>query len=162
MSSPERFTTRYTASGRIRPAAPVLKPTGARLVVRGLLAMGAALTLASCAHAPDSPESIVRKRAQARLDAMVAGQYEAAYGFLSPASRAVVSFDAWRNNLPRATVWKAANVHAVTCEVLDRCKSTVVIRHQPLVMGASMGTIETALDEIWVLDAGLWWMLHLR
>lgn len=126
------------------------------------LGLAAASLLAGCASAPTAPQDLVRARAQERLDAVIAGQFEKAYGYLSPASRALVSLDAWRATLPRATVWKRAQVHAVECEVLDRCKTTVVIQHQPLVMGGRMGTIDSAFDETWVLDDGRWWLLFAR
>lgn len=151
--------SRFDIAGRLWPACRPGRPAHVRRLALGL---GVAWMLASCASGPASPEAIVRDRAQARLDAIIAGQWEKAYGYLSPASRAVVSLEAWRSGLPRATVWRRAQVHAVACEVLDRCKTTVVIHHQPLVMGGRMGTIDSAVDEIWVLDEGRWWLLLSR
>lgn len=157
---------RNDPAARVRQGLRRLGGSGRRFAraraARLALLLGVAGVLAACASTPATPEDAVRERAQARWDALLAGQWEKAYGYLSPASRAIVSFEAWRANLARATVWKRAQVHAVSCEVLDRCKTTVIVYHQPLVMGGRMGTIDSAVDEVWVLDEGRWWMLHSR
>lgn len=158
---PIHTTSRLTLDALARQWRHHASPVTAR-AARVALAACLASLLAACASVSAPPEDIVRERAQARLDAVISGELEKAYGYLSPASRAVVSLDAWRNSLPRATRWTQARVHSVTCEVLDRCNTRVIIYHQPLVMGGRMGTIESAVDEVWVLDAGRWWLLHSR
>ena len=61
-----------------------------------------AVVLSSCAAiAPRSPESAVKERAQARWDALVKGDFNAAYGYLSPGSRSVVSASDYATSLRR-------------------------------------------------------------
>ncbi len=139
-----------------------LPPSPQARLKLGLLVVAHAVLLAACAGVQAPREQIVRERAQARWDAMLAGDWQKAYGYLSPGSRAVTSFDAWRNSLPRATVWKGAEVQAVDCPVLDRCNIRVNIHHQPLINGGRFGTIASAIDEVWLVDDGKWWLLHAR
>lgn len=117
--------------------------------------------LAGCATAPPAtPEEAVRARANARLKALVSGDLPKAYSYLSPASRSLVSLEAWRNNLSRATVWKSAEVFSVECPAADRCKVRVTVSHQPLVLAGTLGTITSAIDETWLADKGDWWLLY--
>ncbi|MBL8314778.1 MAG: hypothetical protein JNK55_13620 [Rubrivivax sp.] len=117
--------------------------------------------MAGCATAPPAtPEQAVRARANERLKALVSADLPKAYGYLSPTSRALVSFENWRNNLTRATVWKSAEVFSVQCPTADRCNVRVTIHHQPLVLGGTLGTITSAIDETWLADKGDWWLLN--
>lgn len=117
--------------------------------------------MVGCATAPPAtPEQAVRARANERLKALVNADLPKAYGYLSPTSRALVSFESWRNNLTRATVWKSAEVFSVQCPTVDRCNVRVTINHQPLVLGGTLGTITSAIDETWLADKGDWWLLY--
>lgn len=133
------------------------------LTPRWLLAVAAAATLAGCATPPTTPEGIVAQRAQARWDAILSGDLQKAYGFLSPASRAITPFQTWiGTGIPTATRWKAAQVVKVDCDAPERCKARVNIDHQPLVFGGTLGTISSAVDETWLIDNGVWWLLYTR
>lgn len=127
---------------------------------RGASLLGLILIVAGCATTPATPEQIVRARASERLKALVGADLPKAYSYLSPTSKSLVPFEAWRNNLSRATVWKAAEVFSVECPTTDRCKVRVTINHQPLVLGGSLGTITSAIDETWLADKGDWWLLY--
>lgn len=126
-----------------------------------LAAAAASAALAGCAaFAPKSPEDLVRERAQERWDALIAGDFEKAYGFLSPASRGVVSLPQFRASIGAAVSWKSAKVHSVVCEQPDRCKVTMLVKYAPMLPRPRVGTIETSVDETWLLDQGQWWRPH--
>lgn len=126
-----------------------------RLFAAGLA--GAMLT--GCASlAPKTPEDAVRERAQARWDALLAGKFDEAYAYLSPGSRAVVSPQRFRSSIGAAAAWKSAKVHSVTCAQADRCKVTMLVSYAPMVRAREIGTIETSIDETWLLDQGQWWL----
>ena len=129
----------------------------------GTATLALCVLLSACASTPPTPEALVTRRAQARWDALLKNDLKTAYGFLSPASRAVASFDTWANSaFPSATVWKGARVAAVTCDDAQRCKARVTIDHQPLVLDGRLGTISSAVDETWLIDNGEWWLLYTR
>ena len=121
----------------------------------------AAAVMAGCATPPPAtPEQAVRTRANERLKALVSGELPKAYSYLSPTSRSLVPFENWRNSLTRSTVWKSAEVFSVECPAVDRCNVRVTISHQPLVLGGTLGTITSAIDETWLADKGDWWLLY--
>lgn len=125
--------------------------------------MTVSVLLAACASTPPAPEVRVAQRAQARWDAMIKGDFRAAYAFLSPASRAMTHYDLWAaTRKPTATEWKGASVVKVECRDAQVCKARVNINHQPLVGGGSLGTISSAVDETWLIDDGEWWLLYTR
>lgn len=117
------------------------------------------LVLSGCALLkPPPPEEVVRERAQARWNALLAGKFEDAYQFLSPASRNVVSLQRFRASIGGADTWKGAEVHKVTCSQADRCTVSIKVSYSAILRGRSLGTIDTSVEETWLLDAGQWWL----
>ncbi len=128
--------------------------------VRGFVAFVAAssvVLLQGCAtfgeEAP--PEQLVQKRAQARWDALIAGQVEKAYGFNSPAYRDSVDFAAFKTRVasPPAKL-KGAEVLAVKCEEAS-CDVTMRLYFVPLQPG--FPELDTEHTERWILSDGKWW-----
>ena len=89
------------------------------------LAAGLALAavVAGCAAVkPRAAEEIVKERAQARWDALVKGDANAAYAFMSPGSRAVLTAEAYVNSI-RVGFWKSAQVNKVECGTEQACEA---------------------------------------
>jgi hypothetical protein len=115
--------------------------------------------LAGCASMGSStPEETVRQRAQARWDALLAGKFDQAYQFLSPASRAVLSPERYRGSFGGAAAWKAVRVESVSCTQPDRCIASIKVTYEPNLRRGRLGTIDTSVEETWLLDAGQWWL----
>jgi len=115
-----------------------------------------ALTWAhGCAVAPSQQpvEEIVKARAQQRWDALLKGDIETAYGFLSPGSRAVVPLQGYRDSI-RAGFFKAATVESVRCGAPDSCEAQASIEY---VFRGSR--IKTPLAETWILQDANWWFV---
>jgi len=127
---------------------------------RLLLAAAAAALLAGCASTPSTPEQAVAARANARWQAQIAGDFEKAYGYLSPASRALTPYTVWRGGIRGFTNWKSAEVVSVTCETSEKCIARVKVVHEPVMLRRSLGSIDSAVDETWLLDGGEWWFFH--
>lgn len=125
---------------------------GSKAVAAGSIL--AAFLVASCGTAPTreeaSPEVAVKQRAQARWDAMVAGDLPKAYSYMSPASREVISLEAFRNSV-RLGFWKKAEVTGVTCEK-DACDVVVQLTYS-----YRGSTTQTPARETWVKSDGAWW-----
>jgi hypothetical protein len=64
--------------------------------------------------------NLAKARAKQRWDALIAGRFEDAYSFLSPAQRKVVSYEAYRRGIYGHGVWTAAEVENATCDEV-RC-----------------------------------------
>src|SRR5260221_362367 len=95
------------------------------LATLGILAVAACATPSggpvAASQLPSAGESqaMVAARAKARWDATVKGDLEAAYGYMSPASRQVTSLEKYKSNT-RRDAFRDAKVDSVACES-DAC-----------------------------------------
>ncbi len=138
-----------------------MKPRPSLPRYRTLIAVTMAALLAACATTPPpTPEETVAARAQARWQAQLAGDFEKAYGYLTPASRALKPYAVWHGGIRGFTTWKSAEVASVTCETSEKCVARIKVVHQPVVLRKSLGSIDSAIDETWLFDDGQWWFLE--
>lgn len=138
-----------------------MKPVNSMtLARRGLLTLAAAALAGCAAFQPPTPEEQLRARAQARWDALKRGDFDKAYTFLSPGSRTMVSREQYRNGFGNAVAWKAVDVASVSCETSEKCIVRVRIEHEPVLLRSRLGTIESHMDETWLLDGGQWWHVY--
>jgi hypothetical protein len=113
--------------------------------------------LAGCATTPATPEAkqaAVTQRAQAKWNAMIKDDVEAVYGFMSPASRQVVTLERFKANLRRGA-FSEAKVERVTCEA-DACQVRMLVTYDH----KQMKGITTPLTESWVFDGGEAWFVY--
>jgi hypothetical protein len=111
-----------------------------------------AVLLAGCAGAPVAegpPEKIVAQSAQARWNALIAGDVSTAYSYLSPASKEAYSLELYRNSI-RPGFWQKAEVKAVKCEP-EVCEVTLDVSYR-----FRRSPITTALKETWIRSGGTW------
>jgi len=120
------------------------------------LAMGlAAVVLCGCASlAPRTADTIVKEKAQARWDALVKGDLNAAYGYLSPGSRSVISATDYAGSIRRG-FWKSAVVEKVECGSAQTCEVSATIEYE--FMGRRT---KSPLRETWIRDGSEWWYLQ--
>jgi hypothetical protein len=122
-------------------------------VKAGALAAAVVVAISGCAaFAPKPPEEAVKERAQARWDALVKGDFKAAYAYLSPGSRAVQPETEYVNSL-RRNFWQAAKVVKATCTE-QRCEVEASIEYQ---MQGRRTT--TPLRETWIREGSEWWYM---
>ena len=132
-----------------------LTSLGANRIAARLAAGILAITLGGCAAtAPRSAEVIVKERAQARWDALVKSDINAAYGYLSPGSRAVTSVFDYAGSIRRG-FWKSAVVEKVECGSAQSCEVSATIEYE--FMGSRT---KTPLRETWIRDGSDWWYLQ--
>jgi hypothetical protein len=101
-------------------------------------------------------EQAVAARADAYWKALIGGDYEAAYGFLSPASRESIPFARFKGLMESAgVVRRAAKVEKVECEVaVCKAATSVTFDH------ALMKGIVTFNEETWIIDSGQAWLVR--
>ena len=119
-----------------------------------------AVLACACTTTPHA-ETVIKQRAQARWDAVLAGNYDAAYGFYSPGYRSSHSRTDFEIELRMRRVrWNSAEVLETSCEA-DVC--TVVTRVAYQVAGAVPGVPDWKskkdVKERWVRTDGQWWFL---
>jgi hypothetical protein len=131
---------------------------GSLMALRLLTVLGAMVAVGCSALgglSNDSPKEAKQERAgqraQARWDALIRGDLNAAYEFLSPGSRAVMSLAVYKGKL-KPGLWRSAKVRSVECEA-DVCSVKLVIDYD---VRAAKG-IETPLTEKWIIESGDAW-----
>ena len=104
-----------------------------------------------------SPQALVKARVEARWQAMVAGEYDKAYEFLSPGFRSRVSPEEFRGRFEGRTEWTGVDIQGVDCEE-EICVASVLARFRFL--GAPPFPPydgEAAEKENWIISDGEWW-----
>ena len=130
-----------------------------RGLVLGLAAGLLLLLLSACGTEPSAladltPEEVVEERAQARWDALLAGDVEQAYGYASPAYRSAKDLPRFQARFGSAIRRTAAEVTIVECNA-ERCSVTVMVTYE--VPQLRTGNTR-ALRETWILSDGEWWI----
>lgn len=126
--------------------------------IRLLTAACALLTLAGCAGlgAGGTPEESVRKRAAARIDALMAGDFEKSFTYVAPALRESTD---WKDHALRYAgirSWTAAEVTAVECDA-SRCQVKLLVTYQmPRFKAANTRPIK----EVWIAVDGRWYLYY--
>lgn len=124
--------------------------TAALVLAIGLLT-GCANTFTSA-----TPENIVGKRAQQRVELLADRKYEQAYAYLTPSYRALNSTENYRGQFGNGAKWIAPKVAKVECTTEDRCVVTVKLKALVLARGFSE-PIDSTLTETWLKEDGKWW-----
>jgi len=138
----------------------VWRQTG-RLVAVSVAVLG----LVSCAVSPNGDERAVKagpggqqeqvaSRAKARWDALVKGDVDATYAYLSPATRETVTLEQYRRNTRREG-FRSARIDAVDCDA-DVCTVKLWITYDH----PAMKGMETPLTEKWVFEKGQAWYVY--
>jgi hypothetical protein len=100
-----------------------------------------------------SAEKLVKLRAQQRWDALMEGELNKAYAFISPAGRAKLQAQDYRARVNTGHFRKAV-VQEASCQI-DSCDVKVSLDY--VVGGMSL---KQTLSEIWILDEGNWWFVY--
>ena len=109
------------------------------------------LTACAATTTAKTNEEVVAERAQAKWTAIVAGDYQAAYQYMSPSSRTVISEQAYRNSM-KPGFHKGAKVVGVKCESADICEVRLEIEYE-----YAGSRVKAGLPEKWIKQDGNWW-----
>jgi hypothetical protein len=117
------------------------------------------VAVASCAttggvtqdSSPEAKRAAVAERVKARWDALIDGNLDQAYTYLSPASREILSLAAYKQQA-RGSGYREVKVDSVECDGAV-CKVRLMLTYDHRLMKGLM----TPLDEKWVIDEGKAW-----
>lgn len=122
----------------------------ALMLATGLLA-GCASTFTSV-----TPEDIVGKRAQQRVDLVLERKYDQAYEYLAPSYRTLNNVESYRGRFGDGAKWIEPKVTNVECSTEERCVVTVKLKI--LVVARGFGQpIDSNMTETWLKEDGQWW-----
>lgn len=128
-------------------------PAGLRLAPLAL----ASLVLAGCAALGSAnPEQQVERRASEYWAARVASQVDKAYALSTPSYRKLHTLDQFKQQFGGGANIQSANVMNVSCEA-EKCTTKIKLSVKPLIIGLNLGTIDSFVDEVWLLEEGHWW-----
>ena len=127
-------------------------------LVRGI-AIALLVAVAGCATtgglttetAPEAKRAAVTERVKARWAALIDGNLDLAYTYLSPASREIMSLESYKRQA-RGSGYREAKVETVECDGAV-CKVRLMVMYDHRLM---KGLI-TPVDEKWVIDEGKAW-----
>jgi hypothetical protein len=127
----------------------------ARLAVAGIV-----IAAAGCAElglrSNLSPEGVVRERAQAWADNLMAGNVEGAWALTSPSYRQFSTWQQYFTVVQGSGRWKSAKVDSVKCvEAEDVCDVRILIDYEVKSMHM---TNQRDLEYKWVKVDGDWWL----
>lgn len=100
----------------------------------------------------DEAQNTVAGLVASRWDALINGDLDKAYKYLSPGARSAMPLDAYKNSI-RPGAWKKASVDSVLCKEQDLCKVVVVIE----LRYRAIKSIESRVNETWLQESGKWW-----
>jgi hypothetical protein len=124
--------------------------TGRRAAVLALASlMGAcATTSVSTSSSPEARRAAVLARADARGAALVRGDLDGAYAFLSEGSKTVISLDNFKRRMS-VVPFTAYRIDNATCDA-DNCKVQAKVTYDHRVMKG----VTTPITETWVVERG--------
>ena len=96
---------------------------------------------------------LVSARAQQRWNALLKRDLDAAYQFISPAGRSLMSVDDYRPRV-NSGFWRGAKAGYAVCAA-ETCEVTVLV--DMVVEGVKFNV---PIKETWILDAGKWWFVY--
>ena len=109
---------------------------------------------AGISGAPETPEQAVKARAQERWNALVAGQFDKAFEYITPSTRTTLPLSVYRGRIAGAS-WVAAKVTGAVCEP-EVCDVTVVLDVYLLPNLPH----QQQISEKWLLVDGKWWFVY--
>ncbi len=137
----------------------------ANAVVAAVVIAAGALGVAGCATAPSTGTpgkgvaeaervAVVTKRAEERWALLIKGDLKAAYGYLSPASKAVISLERYETKTKTGN-FREVKMDQVSCDA-EICKVRLYLTYDHRVMRG----IVTPLEETWVFEGGQAWFVY--
>lgn len=125
------------------------------------LAFALALLLASCASVPREAPKGVAELAQERWDTLLAGDMNAAYGYLSPGYRSSVSSMQYQRKLLLQKVrWTGAEYIDSDCSE-STCKVQISLDFSlvGVLPGVRRFDGNQTIEENWIKTDGRWWFV---
>lgn len=154
------MTDRSVSRIRLKYAknASALRRGGVLLAVSAFLLGGCEASLTRDLQLGGAVEGVVEEMARSRWDALVGGDYEKAYGMLSPGSRSLLRKEDFVSKSGKVA-WMSADVLRVECSGGDVCN--VNVRAKYSYTGRRIGKVESYqyVSEVWRRVDGEWWIV---
>ena len=123
-----------------------------------LLAIG----LAGCASTgglsrdsvPEAKQAVVTERIYARWQALIKGDLDTAYTYMSAASQEAMPLKLYKVKV-KPGMWRSVKIDSLQCEG-EVCKAKMTLTYDH----ARMKGIQTPFEEDWIIDKGTAWYVY--
>lgn len=107
----------------------------------------------------EADEALLKERVLARWQALIKGDFEAAYQFETPAYRAIFTPSQFRYQFGNQTLWRLANVMNIHYDdpIVARVQVEVAYRYVEPDKSREMLNLTHQVGEIWLRKEGQWW-----
>ncbi len=127
-----------------------------------VLALSLAASLAGCVSmsgggkdlAPEGKQALVAQRVNARWNALIKGDLERAYTFMSAGSQATVPIEVYKAKL-KPGKWRAVKINSMDCDA-EICQVNMTLTYDHTMMKG----IQTPFQETWILEKGTAWYVY--
>lgn len=103
---------------------------------------------------PQAKAAVVNERAQARWQALINGDLDEAYTYMSAASREAYSLKVYKART-KPGMWKAIKIDSVDCEA-EICQVRMMLTYDHRMMKG----VQTPLTESWIIEKGTAWYVY--
>ena len=105
---------------------------------------------------PEVKAAAVKERSNARWAALIKGDKDAAYAYLSPGTRELISLEQYRGRVQTGG-FRSVQIDKVDCET-ETCMVGLLLTYDYLPKGVTQAKgITTYVQETWVLEKGQAW-----
>jgi predicted small secreted protein len=127
-----------------------------------LLALSLAASLAGCASmsgggkdlAPEAKQALVSERINARWNALIKGDLDQAYTFMSAGSQEAMPLKLYKEKI-KPGMWRAVKIDSMNCDAeICQVKMTLTYDHK------MMKGVQTPFQETWILEKGNAWYVY--
>jgi hypothetical protein len=127
-----------------------------------LLGISLAASLAGCASmsgggkdlAPEAKQALVIERINARWNALIKGDLDQAYTFMSAGSQEAMPLKLYKAKI-KPGMWRAAKIDSMHCDAeICQVKMTLTYDHK------MMKGVQTPFQETWILEKGNAWYVY--
>jgi predicted small secreted protein len=127
-----------------------------------LLAVLLAASVAGCASmsgggkdlAPEAKRALVAERINARWNALIKGDLDQAYTFMSAGSQEAMPLTLYKEKIKPGT-WRAVKIDGMQCEA-EICQARMTLTYDHRMMKG----IQTPFEETWILEKGNAWYVY--
>lgn len=107
----------------------------------------------------ESQKPVIAQRAEARWKALIAGDFQTAYEFETPARRSVFSLQQYKGNFGNSVVWQLARVKSVEYDPVNVARVVLDVEYQAPVKGVENARGVRQMTEKWLYSDGGWWYI---
>jgi predicted small secreted protein len=153
---------RMRSAIRWQLAEKTLASRDSRQGTMALLAISLAASLAGCASmsgggkdlAPEAKQALVSERINARWNALIKGDLDRAYTFMSAGSQEAMPLKLYKEKI-KPGMWRAVKIDSMNCDAeICQVKMTLTYDHK------MMKGVQTPFQETWILEKGNAWYVY--